>query len=535
MDLSQSYKQRPNIDDHYDVICIGSGLSCLTVANILSRYDQKVLVLEKHYTPGGFTHVFTRPEYEWDVGVHYVGDVHRKGTIMSVLFNYITDGKMEWEDMGEVYDRIVFGDKIYDFVKGSTNFKKKMYEYFPEEKKAIDQYVNLVHKTTQSSRFFFLEKILPEPVRYLASNLLRRKFLSYADQTTEEVMNSLSDNQELIAVLTGQFGDYGLTPDKSSFAMHAILVRHYLQNGGSYPVGGSESFVKYIAPKIYERGGAVITNADVCEILIKDNKAYGVKMKDGREILATHIVSGAGIDNTLNKLIPPDYLDQFPTEEYKSTPASVGHFSLYVGFKESAKDLQMPKANYWIFPDNYNHVENEQNYMKDPDHNAFPVVYISFPAAKDPDYENRYPNKSTLEIISLAPYEWFTKWEGTKWKKRGADYDALKEKVSKRLLEKLYEREPQLKGKVDYYELSTPLTTKHFANYQHGEIYGIEHTPDRFRKKSLRPKTAIKNFYLTGQDVMTAGIGSVAMGGLLTSSAILKKNLMAKLMRMRND
>jgi all-trans-retinol 13,14-reductase len=33
--------------------------------------------------------------------------------------------------MGEVYDRVIIGDKTYDFVKGVTNFKAQMKAYFP--------------------------------------------------------------------------------------------------------------------------------------------------------------------------------------------------------------------------------------------------------------------------------------------------------------------------------------------------------------------------------------------------------------------
>ena len=49
----------------------------------------------------------------------------------------------------------------------------------------------------------------------------------------------------------------------------------------------------------------------------------------------------------------------------------------------------------------------------------------------------RYPGKSTIDIITLLPYERFMKWEGTKWMKRGEDYDNLKEKITNRLIEHL--------------------------------------------------------------------------------------------------
>ena len=53
--MIQSYKQNPNLKDNYDVVIIGSGMGGLTTAAILSKEGKKVLVLERHYTAGGFT------------------------------------------------------------------------------------------------------------------------------------------------------------------------------------------------------------------------------------------------------------------------------------------------------------------------------------------------------------------------------------------------------------------------------------------------------------------------------------------------
>ena len=58
------------------------------------------------------------------------------------------------------------------------------------------------------------------------------------------------------------------------------------------------------------------------------------------------------------------------------------------------------------------------------------------------------------------------------------------------------------------------------------KLYGINHTPQRFKQRWLRPETKIKNLYLTGQDIVTAGVSAAMMSGVITSSAILKKNLM---------
>ncbi len=157
------------------------------------------------------------------------------------------------------------------------------------------------------------------------------------------------------------------------------------------------------------------------------------------------------------------------------------------------------------------------------------MVYISFPCAKDPDWINRYPEKSSIDIITLIPYETFEEWEGTSWKKRGTDYEAIKENITNRLLKELYKQLPQVEGKIVCQELSTPLTTKHFVNYQTGEIYGLDHSPSRFRQPFLKPRTPIKNFYLTGQDIVTAGVAGALFSGVLSSIAITGKNILGKI------
>ena len=253
-------------------------------------------------------------------------------------------------------------------------------------------------------------------------------------------------------------------------------------------------------------------------------------MKDGKEFFAKNVVSGAGIITTYTSILPLGALQKYGLDQQlKQVKHSVAHACLYIGFDHTPEELKLPKANYWVYPDGLSHDEHVAEYLEDMD-KPFPVVYISFPAAKDPDWSNRYPGKSTVDIITLVPYELFAPWEDTRWKKRGEEYEALKEKIAQRLLEELYKQEPQLRGKVAYYELSTPITTKHFVNYEKGEIYGIDHSPERFKLKFLRPQTPIKNFYLTGQDIVTAGVGGALFSGLLTASAMTKTNLLKKVM-----
>ena len=528
--MIQSYKQNPKLQVSYDAIIIGSGLGSLTTAALLSKEGKKVLVLEKHYTVGGFTHVFKRKGYEWDVGIHYIGEVQRPNSVIKRLFDFITNDKLEWADLGEVYDKIIIGDREYDFVKGVDNFKKKLVAYFPEERNAIESYVSLVFESTKTAQKFYAEKALPKFLSTLVGRFWRSPFYKFSDKTTFEVLSSLTSNQELIMVLCGQYGDYGLSPKKSSFAMHAAVARHYF-SGGSFPVGGSSKIAEYIDPIIENTGGTVLISADVKRVIIENNAAKGVEMGDGQIFKADLIVSGVGYLTTFEGLVLPEIVESLGIKkQLQKVERSVSHACLYIGLDGNPEELQLPKTNYWVYPEGKDHDDIVEKYINDI--NApFPVVYISFPSAKDPDWSNRYPGKSTIDIITLMPFDVFSEWEGTKWMKRGETYEAIKENISQRLLEVLYKHQPQLKGKVAYYELSTPLTTQHFMNYKTGEIYGLDHSPSRFRQRFLQPRTPIKNLYLTGQDIVTAGVAAALFSGVLTASAITGKNIVNRIMK----
>ena len=526
--MIKSYKKNPKLDKSYDAILIGTGIGCLCAGALLAKSGNKVLLLERHYTAGGFTHVFKRKGFEWDVGIHYIGEVQRPNSILRKLFDYVSDNKLKWDDMGDIYDSIIIGKERFDFIKGVDNFKSKMGEYFPNEIKAIEKYINLIFSVNKVSAKFYIEKTLSPIMSFFFSNYFRKKFLSYSDRTTYDVLREITSNEKLIKVLCGQYGDYGLPPKQSSFAMHASLAKHYM-NGGSVPNGGSSKILETIGKVITKNGGTILVRAEVNEIIIENNKTKGVRLMDDNCIYANTVVSGTGVFNTFKKLVPASIsIKHKYHEKLKNIKPSVGYICLYVGLKGSSNDLNLPKNNLWIYPDDLDHDSCVDRFTKDNDE-EFPLVYISFPSSKFSDWNDRYPGKSTIDIITMMPYESFSKWNKTKWKKRGLDYESKKEKFSQRLLTHLYNQLPHLKGAVEHYELSTPLSTEHFSNYKKGALYGIDHNPERFRQKFLKPKTKIKGLYITGQDIVTAGVGGGLFSGLITSATITGINYLKKI------
>jgi all-trans-retinol 13,14-reductase len=512
----------------WDAIVIGSGIGGLATAALLSRFaHKKVLVLERHYTAGGYTHVFQRKGYEWDVGLHYVGQVRNESSQARKAFDLITNGQLEWSSMPDVYDRFAIAGRQYEFVSSPDRFAAKLKTYFPTESTAIDGYLKAVQAAARAGELYFAEKAIPRPLAFLFGGLMRAPFMRWAQRTTAEVLTGFTKNQELIGLLTGQWGDYGLPPGQSSFAMHAIIANHYL-DGASYPVGGAARIAETILPVIEESGGKIVINAEVAEVMVKNGRATGVRMADGNELRAPVVISDAGARNTFSRLLPTDgRKHQVVTDQIRTIPPSTAHVCLYVGLKDTAANLGLAGTNIWVYP-GPNHDANLEKFLSDP-RADLPAVYISFPSAKDPDFDRRHPNRATVEVITFTPYRWFEKWQETGWRRRGSDYDAFKEELASRLSAELIRQVPALDGKIDYAELSTPLSTRHFMNHQQGEMYGLSSTPERFRLRRLTPKTSIRQLYLTGQDVSCLGVTGALFGGFLTASAILGRNLIGEL------
>jgi len=293
----------------YDVIVIGSGIGGLTTAGLLARAaGKRVLVLERHTEPGGLTHTFRRDGASWDVGVHYIGQVG-PGSRARAYFDYLSGGELGWNRMPDAYDRFVYPGLDLSVSSDPDRYERELVAAFPQEAKAIHRYFKDIRRTTSWTTMGFIEGMVPRPMASLL-RLAQRLGGRTVTGTTKAYLDTHVRSPELKAVLASQWGDYGLPPSRSAFAVHAMVVSHYLE-GGWFPQGGSARIARTFEKGVEQAGGAVRVAQEVTEILLDDGAASGVRVMDHRGPLSRErvyrapvIVSAVGASNTFNHLLP---------------------------------------------------------------------------------------------------------------------------------------------------------------------------------------------------------------------------------------
>lgn len=499
-------EEHSNSDRYYDIILIGSGMGALTIASLMAQLrNKKVLVLERHFKAGGFTHTFRRKQFQWDVGLHYIGSMG-EGKAERDLMDFITGGRVQWQRLPEPMEVAVFPEFGFPIYGDRQRYQADLIEKFPEEAAGIQQYfqdLERVYHLGYPAHELKLSRVFPMPLIGQIQGLFAR---SYVHWTVKDYLDRHFKNPALKAILTARWGDVGLPPGLCAFPIFATVMNHFI-GGGYYPVGGAGTIADSVQQIVAERGGKFLPNREVTQILIEDNRAVGVRVhkvnaptETVEEYFAPVIVSNAGAATTYLKLLPPDYpipfretLQQFVTHTEPATDVS-----LYVGLSQDPRVLGVQGENYWIY-DSCDHDETYQQRGKWVETGDPMQIYVAFPSLHDPQATHH-----TATLLSWADYNSFAPWQDQPWLHRAPDYQALKERLTDALIQKVDRHLPGFADLVAYKELSTPITNEHFTGHYHGGIYGLPAATERFRKENLdwtRPTTIVPGLYLTGVDV----------------------------------
>jgi all-trans-retinol 13,14-reductase len=483
----------------YDVILIGSGISALTSAALLSQKGKKVLVLEQYSRPGGYMHSFRRFGETFDTGAHYVGAL-APGQPFHTLLSYL-----------DVFDSQVFspldpnGFDVFKFPEGTVQFPvgyenviEELGASFPNERSAIRSYFEMIRDIVRLfPTYNFSEKTeMERPIEALNVSL-------------QAIVEQLTQNAKLQAVLYAYCGLHGVTPGETPFGLHAIMVDSLILGPMGFSKGG-DGLVEKFVQRIRANGSEVLTHQKVTKLVVENDLVQEVQTASGETYTAEWIISSIHPKATFRLLSDDSKLTPAFRERLVNMKESNGIFGVYAKCK-GLTELN-PRRNYYFFKTS----DPKQMFDFGGPNDVPPAVFTSMSRREVGGVENQ-----ALSFHSMSPYQWFSQWKDSSYGKRPEEYKQMKERVASGVFSLVKQYQPEFPENIEKYVTSSPLTNLHFNGSEEGSGYGIYHSIQNTGARALGPRTKVLNLLLTGQNCLFPGLLGASVSALRSCGHII--------------
>ena len=489
----------------YDVVIIGSGLGGLACASILSREGMSVCLLEQHRIVGGCFQSFRRGKYTLDTGIHYAGSLS-EGQTMHQYFKYFgVIDKLNIKKLDEKgFDIIRFSDgKDYNHAMGYENFYETLAEQFPEDRKGLKEYCDLMKKVGGA--------ITPEVMR---QGLISAGGAEYMGMSIYDEIERLIKDRRLKNVLAGSAPQYAGHPQKSSIYEHA-MVNHSNIEGAYNFVGGTQHVADAMVDVIKANGGDVFTSSKVTKIHLEGDKVTYIEVNGKERIEADYVISAIHPSQTLSLLDNNTVLKKAYFTRVNSLENSYGIFTTYLLMKPDT--YKRKDSNFYLY-DTPSVWSAHEDCLKDE--------LRTLVVCMQDNGQNEYSNVVTLMTPMLASQT--SRWNDTKLGHRGQDYLDFKADYGERMIEFACRFFPDLKDSIQSVHTASPLTYRDYTSTPDGSAYGIIKDYHNPLINHLPSRTKISNLYITGQNLNIHGCIGTAVSAAVTCSELVGAEYLAK-------
>ncbi len=524
----------------WDAIVIGSGLGGLSCAAYLCASGKRTLVLESHYIAGGNSQVFRRRyqgrDYEFDVGLHYIGECGAEGTIARVLRGAGLERRVKFRAMdADGFSTLLFPDLTFRVPAGWDRYRDRLFETFPEEREGLARVIEIMREVAESGRRIQNREIAPEDILSEAPN-----FLIWGIRPITELFEECGISERAAAVILGEQAGYGVRPSRTAVALQAGYTDHFMR-GAFYPEGGGQVIAARLVEAVRAYGGEVRTRALVDKVRIENGRVAGVALaasksgEAGALIDAPVVVSNADLKRTVRDLVGVGHFSSEIAERVDGYRMSLPLFIVYLGLDIDLGARGLPNSNYFIW-DSYD-VDGIWAKLEEGEIPDETFAYMTIASAKDPDSRHLAPQGySNLQIMTTVPRE-YAVWNVEKGPVDGAsyhrdsEYRRRKDELADRLIAMAQRVIPELSDHIDWKETASPLTHERFTRSSGGTGYGIELATDQMGPMRIGPETELPGLFVTGASTFSGhGISNVLRGGVVAAGAALGENLMARVL-----
>ncbi len=444
-------------------------MSGLAAGIRLAHFDQRVCILERHYTIGGLNSFYRMSGRDFDVGLHAMTNFARPGDKRGPLAKLIRQLRFRWEDFKlaeQIGSSIRFPGVSLDFSNDIKLLESEIAKQFPN---SIDGF------------------------RRLSSSLLDYDDLDGDNpnftRSSRQVLAELIPDPLLREMLLCPLMWYGnAREDDMDFGQFCIMFRACYLEGFGRPFKGVRLILKNLVRKYRGLGGELKLRSGVSRIHVDGDRAVGVVLDNGVELEAKRILSSAGVTETMRMC------DDLSTVEV----AKAGQLS----FIESISVLDRQPQDFGFDRTIVFYNDSERFHWRRPETGLCDartgVICSPNNYQYEPD-EGRLPD-GLIRITTLADYDRWNALDDTRYRAEKMTQYELSLESSVRFM-------PDFRRYIVDTDVFTPKTIRRFTWHDNGAVYGA---PD----KQLDGTTHLQNLFLCGTDQGFVGIVGAIVSGI---------------------
>lgn len=490
-------------------LIIGAGISGMATGCYLQMNGFDTHILERHVIPGGCCTAWSRDEYvfdyciEWLVGSGPDNDANQVWCELGAL-----DGKTMRNF--DLFNRVVDENgREVNFYNDPDRLQQHLLSLSPQDARAIKAFCDDLRHFI---RLEFFPALKPKPLmswkekaKMLAKVLPAFRLFWRTGATQMETFA-----ERLQDPLLKRAMPYIFFQDHECFPMLPYLynmAQAHNDNAG-FPQGGSLGLSKSVEKRYRNLGGEITYSVRASKILVENDRAVGIELKNGKRYYADYIISACDGYTTLYEMLEGKYLN--PTikklyDDMMNRPGILypGVISVFVGFKGQV-GADEPHSTTYLLP--------EETATKLPGCMQNSIVL---------QHRDRYtdgltpPGCSVIHITYLSDFDY---WNDLRTNDKPT-YRAKKRDIGEFVTDFLEQRYPGIRERIDVVEIATPVTQKRYTGNSKGSILAwkafteAEDLANTLIDKGRMQLPGLSHFYMAGQWIGGGGLIRAALSG----------------------
>jgi phytoene dehydrogenase-like protein len=451
----------------YDTIIIGAGMSGLAAGIRLAHYDQRVCILEKHWTIGGLNSFYRMNGRNYDVGLHAMTNYTAKGAKKGPLARLLKQLRFRWEDFQlaeQCGSRIAFPGVNLEFNNDIAFLQSQVNASFPHQK---DAFQTLLHRLVDYD------------------DLKQEDFAL----STRTILGEIFSDPLLIEMLLCPLMWYGNAKEHDmDWGQFCIMFRSIFLEGFARPFKGVRLILKHLVRRYRELGGELRLRSGISKIHVDGDHAVGVELEDGTMITGKRILSSAGVVETM-RLCDDSSVLEVATAGEMTFIESISVLDCQpkkLGFDETIVFFNDSEKFHWSKPDNAM-CDVRTGVICSPNNYAY--------SAEEGELEAGF-----MRLTTIADFQrWSSLNEDEYQRAKFRWYDASVASAVRFM--------PDFRRHVVDTDVFTPKTIRRFTSHDNGAVYGAPN-------KQLDGPTRLKNLFLCGTDQGFVGIVGAIVSGI---------------------